>query len=58
MSRTILIENCEYSVEYGCPLEWKNLKKTDYEDLIDEEELRRKKEKKKDSIQKGRGKLQ
>ena len=29
MSRTIFIENCEYSVEYECPLEWKNLKKTD-----------------------------
>ncbi len=47
-----------FEFEYGCPLEWKNLKKTDYEDLIDEEKLRRKKEKKKDSIQKGRGKLQ
>ena len=29
MSRTIFIENCKYSVEYECPLEWKNLKKTD-----------------------------
>ena len=29
MSRSIFIENCEYSVEYECPLEWKNLKKTD-----------------------------
>ena len=29
MSRKIFIENCEYTVEYECPLEWKNLKKTD-----------------------------
>jgi len=28
MSKKIYIENCEYSVEYECPLEWKNLKKT------------------------------
>ena len=29
MGRRIFIENCEYTVEYECPLEWKNLKKTD-----------------------------
>ena len=29
MGRKIFIDNCEYSVEYECPLEWKNLKKTD-----------------------------
>ena len=29
MSRSIYIDNCEFSVEYECPLEWKNLKKTD-----------------------------
>ena len=29
MSRSIYIDNCEFSVEYACPLEWKNLKKTD-----------------------------
>ena len=29
MGKRIFIENCEYTVEYKCPLEWKNLKKTD-----------------------------
>ena len=29
MARNLYIENCEYSVEYECPLKWKNLKKTD-----------------------------
>ena len=27
MDRNIYIENCEYTVEYECPYEWKNLKK-------------------------------
>ena len=29
MARNLNIENCEYSVEYECPLDWGNLKKTD-----------------------------
>ena len=29
MGRRIFIENCEYSVEYECPIEWKKLDKTD-----------------------------
>ena len=29
MSKNIYIENCEYTFEYKCPLEWKNLKKTE-----------------------------
>tara|TARA_Y100000996_G_C22067554_1_gene455963 strand:+ start:157 stop:420 length:264 start_codon:yes stop_codon:yes gene_type:complete len=28
MSKKIYIENCEYTFEYKCPLEWKNLRKT------------------------------
>ena len=28
MARNLYIENCEYTVEYECPYEWKNLKKT------------------------------
>ena len=28
MDKKIYIDNCEYSFEYKCPLEWKNLKKT------------------------------
>ena len=28
MSKNIYIENCDYTFEYKCPLEWSNLKKT------------------------------
>ena len=28
MGKKIYIENCDYTFEYKCPLEWKNLKKT------------------------------
>ena len=28
MSKKVFIDNCEYTFEYKCPLEWKNLKKT------------------------------
>ena len=28
MSKKIYIDNCEYTFEYKCPLEWKNLNKT------------------------------
>ena len=28
MSKNIYIDNCEYTFEYKCPLEWKNLNKT------------------------------
>ena len=28
MGKKIYIDNCEYTFEYKCPLEWKNLKKT------------------------------
>ena len=29
MARNLYIENCEYTVEYECPYEWKNLQITD-----------------------------
>ena len=29
MSKKIYIGNCKYSFEYKCPLEWKNLKRTE-----------------------------